>query len=104
VAKFQGFLGNLMVDKREKSRGQWRQEIVARQQNVIPADFPEGLHHVSSDGLVKIPSQARFWIGIAVFAVGVWMYRTSIPPLLAVATMAGGLCLAISAMRWRNAR
>jgi len=93
-----------MEDKREKSRERWQREIAARQQNVTPADFPEGLHHLSSDGLVKIASQARFWIGIAVFAAGVWMYRASIPLLLAVATMAGGLCLAVSAMQWRNAR
>ena len=93
-----------MQDEREKSRLQWEQGIRARQQNVTPADFPEGLHHVSSDGLMRITSQARFWIGIAVFAVGIWMYPSSIPPLLAVATIAGGLCLAISAMQWRKAR
>lgn len=90
------------MDRREKSREQWEQEIVARQQNIIPADFPEGVHYARVDGLPKIVSHARFWIGIVLTALGLEALRSTIPIALTVAIIAGGVCLAVSAMRWRD--
>ena len=83
----------------EKSRQQWEQEIRARQQNVTPADYPEGLHYVRGDHLPKIVSQGRFWFGIVLTAVGVSVFRSTIPAGVAVASIATGLCLTITAMR-----
>jgi hypothetical protein len=90
-----------MANKREKSREQWQQEIVARQQNVTPADFPEGVHYARI-GVPKIASQARFWIGIVLAATGLSAFRSVIPIALALAIVAGGLLLAVSAMQWRE--
>jgi len=97
-----------MSNKREKSRQQWEQEIRARQQNVIPADYPEGLHYVRVDHLPKIISQGRFWLGIVLIALGVSVLRSTIPAGVAVvvgiAGVAAGLCLTITAMRLNNQR
>jgi hypothetical protein len=96
-----------MGNKREKSRQQWEQEIRARQQNVTPADYPDGLHYVRADGLPKIVSQWRFWFGIVLIALGVSVFRSTIPASVAVAGVAGiaaGLCLAITAMRLNDVR
>ena len=83
----------------ETSRQQWEQEIRARQQNITPPDYPEGLHYVRSDHLPKIVSQARFWSGIVLTAVGVSMFRSTISAGVAVAGIATGLGLTITAMR-----
>jgi len=91
-----------MTGKRERSRQEWEREIVARQQNINPVDFPEGLHHARVGGLAKIVSVTRFWIGIVLIAVGLSMLRSTVPLSFAVAIFAGGLCLAITAMRWRS--
>jgi hypothetical protein len=86
-----------MSNRREKARQQWEQEIRARQQNVTPADYPEGLHYARVEGIPKIVSQWRFWFGIALIAVGVSVFRSSIPA--GVAGIAAGLCITITAMR-----
>jgi hypothetical protein len=86
-----------MSNKREKARQQWEQEIRARQQNVTPVDYPEGLHYARVEGIPKIVSQWRFWLGIALIAVGVSVFRSSIPA--GVAGIAAGLCITIKAMR-----
>ena len=94
-----------MGNKREKSRQQWEQEIRARQQNVTPADYPEGLHYVRADGLPKIVSQWRFWFGIVLIALGVSVFRSTIPASVVAAGVVGitaGLCLTITAMRLNN--
>ena len=83
----------------EKSRQQWEQEIRARQQNVTPADYPEGLHYVQGHHLPKIVSQRRFWFGVVLAGVGVSVFRSPIPAGVAVAGIAAGLCLTITAMR-----
>jgi hypothetical protein len=86
-----------MSNKREKSQQQWEQQIRARQQNVTPADYPEGLHYARVDGLPKIVSQWRFWLGIVLIAVGASVFRFSIPA--GVSVIAAGLCLTVTAMR-----
>jgi hypothetical protein len=86
-----------MSNKREKARQLWEQEIRARQQNVTPADYPEGLHYARVEGIPKIVSQWRFWLGIALIAVGVSVFRSSIAA--GVAGIAAGLCITITAMR-----
>ena len=86
-----------MSNKREKSRQQREQEIRARQQNITPADYPEGLHYARVDGLPKVVSQWRFRFGIALIAVGVSVFRSSIPA--GIAGIAAGLCLTVTAMR-----
>jgi len=86
-----------MSNKREKLRQQWEQEIRARQQNITPADYPEGLHYVRADGLPKIVSQWRFWFGLALIAVSVSVFHSSIPAGLA--GIAARLCLTVTAMR-----
>jgi len=88
-----------MADKREESRQRWEQEIVTRQQNITPADFPEGLHYAKFARLPKIISQMRFWIGVILIAAGVAICRSAVPTVVPVASIAGGLCLAASAMR-----
>ena len=96
-----------MSNKREKSRRQWEQEIQARQQNITPADYPEGLHYVRADGLPKVVSQGRFWLGIVVMAVSASVFRSAIPTGAAVAAAAGvviGSCLTITAMRLNDKR
>jgi len=97
-----------MSNKREKSRRRWEQEIQARQQNITPADYPEGLHYVRADHLPKIVSQGRFWVGIVLIAVGVSVFRSTIPAgvavVVGVAGVAAGLCLTITAMRLNDKR
>ena len=93
-----------MSNKREKSRRQWEQEIQARQQNITPADYPEGLHYVRADGLPKVVSQGRFWLGIVVTAVSASVFRSAIPTGAAVAGVVSGLCLTITAMRLNDKR
>jgi hypothetical protein len=96
-----------MGNKRERSRQRWEREVRARQQNVTPADYPEGLHYARVDGLPKIVSQGRFWFGIVLIALGVSVFRSTIPASVAVAGVAGiaaGLCLTITAMRLNNKR
>ena len=91
-----------MSDKREKSRRQWEQEIQARQQNITPADYPEGLHYVRADGLPKIVSQGRFWLGIAVMTLSASVFRSAVPAgiaVVAVAVVVIGLCITLTAMR-----
>lgn len=87
------------MDKREKSRMQWENEIVARQQNVTPADFPEGTRYAKIAGLPKIVRQIRFWTGIVVLALGVSVWHPSIPIMVNVAIIATGLGLAVSTLR-----
>ena len=97
-----------MSNKREKSRQQWEQEIQARQRNITPADYPEGLHYVRADHLPKIVSQGRFWVGVVLIAVGVSVFRSTIPAgvavVVGVAGVAAGLCLTITAMRLNDKR
>jgi hypothetical protein len=96
-----------MSNKREKSRRRWEQEIQARQQNITPADYPEGLHYVRADGLPKIVSQGRFWLGIVVTTVSASVFRSVIPAGVAVAAVAGaviGLCLTVTSMRLNDKR
>jgi len=97
-----------MSNKREKSRQQWEQEIQARQRNITPADYPEGLHYVRADHLPKIVSQGRFWGGIVLIAMGVSVFRSTISAGIAVvvgiAGVAAGSCLAITAMRLNDKR
>jgi len=93
-----------MKSKSGGPQRQWEQEIIARQKNVTPADFPEGLHYARIGGLPRIISQLRFWIGIVLSAVGLSVSRSSVPVGLAVAAVVCGLGLAITAMRWKNAR
>ena len=95
-----------MSNKREKARQQWEQEIRARQQNVTPADYPEGLHYAKIDGLPKVVSQVRFWLGVVLVAVGLSMFGFTPPARVAVATLAiaAGLCLFITAMRLKGTR
>ena len=97
-----------MSNKREKSRQLWEQEIRARQQNVTPADYPEGLRYVRGDHLPKIVSQVRFWFGIVLTAVGVSVFRSTLPAgvavIAAVAGVVAGLCLTITAMRLNDKR
>jgi len=95
-----------MTNKREKSRREWEQEIVARQQNVTPADYPEGAHYAKIEGIPGIVSQVRFWLGIVLIAVGVSMIpsTTSAGKAVAAFTFAAGLFVAITAMRWKDTR
>jgi hypothetical protein len=97
-----------MSNKREKSRRQWEEGIQARQRNITPADYPEGLHYVRADHLPEIVSQGRFWIGIALIAVGISVFRSTIPAGVAVVVgivgVAAGLCLSITAMRLNDKR
>jgi len=88
-----------MSDKRERSRQQWEQESQARQQNVTPADYPEGLHYVRADGLPKIISQVRFWAGIVLVVVGASALRSEVSLGFAVVGIAIGLCLTITSIR-----
>jgi hypothetical protein len=97
-----------MSTKDEKSRPQWEEGIQARQRNTTPADYPEGLRYVRADHLPKIVSQGRFWTGIVLIAVGVSVFRSTIPTGVAVvvgiAGVAAGLCLSITAMRLNDNR
>lgn len=96
-----------MTNTRGKSRQRWEKEIRARQQNITPADYPEGLHYVRGDHLPKIVSQSRFWLGIVLMAVGVKMFFSTIPVWVSVAAGAGiaaGFLLTITAMRFDNER
>jgi hypothetical protein len=86
-----------MSNRREKARQQWEEEIRARQQNVTPADYPEGLHYARAGGIPKIISQWRFWLGIVLIAVGASLFPSSIPT--GVAGIAAGLFITITAMR-----
>jgi hypothetical protein len=91
----------VMTDKREGSKEQWEQEIRARQQNIAPADYPEGLCYVRGDHLPKIVSQARFRLGIALIAVGI---AAPIPIGVAVAAVASGVLVTITSMRLNKKR
>jgi hypothetical protein len=91
-----------MTSKQDKSRQQWEAEIRARQQNVTPADYPEGLRYVRADGLPRIAPQWRFWLGIVLMAIGVYMFRSAIPVGVAILSTAGGLFLSITAMHLKN--
>jgi len=91
-----------MTDKREESRQRWEQEIHDRQQNVTPADYPEGLRYARVEGIPRIASKVRFWIGIVLTAVGVSTLRSMIPEGAAIASIAVGLYVAITAMRWND--
>ena len=96
-----------MGNKREKSRQRWEQEVRSRQQSVTPADYPKSLHYARVDGLPKIVSQWRFWLGIVVTAVSASVFRSAIPMGAAVAAVAGvvsGLGLTITAMRLNDKR
>jgi hypothetical protein len=93
-----------MGNKREKSRQRWEQEVRSRQQSVTPADYPKSLHYARVDGLPKIVSQWRFWLGIVVMAVSASVSRSAIPPGVAVAGVVVGLCLTITAMRLNDKR
>jgi hypothetical protein len=99
-----------MGNKRERSRQKWEQEVRSRQQSVTPADYPESLHYARVNGLPKIVSQGRFWLGIVVMAMSVSVFRSAIPAGVAVAAVAGvagvviGLCLTITAMRLNDKR
>src|SRR5215469_4112014 len=91
-----------MTNKLEKSWQQWEQEIRARQQSVIPADYPKGLHYMRRDALPKAIAQWRFWLGIVLVALGASMLRASVPvgiAALAGVGVAAGLLLTITAMR-----
>ena len=94
------------MTKREKSRQEWEQEIVRRQQNITPADYPEGLHYARIDGLPKVISQVRFWLGIVLIAVGANMFRstTSARTAIAALAIAAGLFVTITAMDWKGPR
>ncbi len=89
------------MTKREKSRQEWEQEILRRQQNITPADYPEGLHYARIRGLPKVVSQIRFWLGVVLIAVGISMFRTAPSLRMAMAglAIAAGLFLTIRAMR-----
>jgi hypothetical protein len=91
-----------MTSKRDKSRQQWQAEIRARQQNVTPADYPEGLHYVRANGLPRIAPKWRFWLGIVLMAIGVSMFRSAMPVSVAILSTAGGLFLSITAMHLKN--
>ncbi len=94
-----------MTNKREKSRQRWEHEICARQQNVTPAEYPEGMHYARVDGLPKIVFQGRFWLGIVLVAIGVSMFRSTITVAAAVVACVGvaaGLLFTITAMRLNN--
>jgi hypothetical protein len=99
-----GFAASVMTNEREKSRHEWEQEIVARQQNVTPADYSEGLHYVRAKHLPHITSQVRFWIGIVLIAVGVRMFPTNSDAQagFGACSFLAGLCLAITAMRFKD--
>jgi hypothetical protein len=92
-----------MGNKRERSQQKWEQGILARQRNITPADYPEGLRYVRADYLPKIVSQGRFWGGIVLIAVGVSLVPSTIPTAVAVvagiASVAAGLFLSVTAMR-----
>jgi len=89
-----------MENRRDKSVQEWEQEIRARQQNVTPADYPEGLHYARIEGLPKIISQWRFWLGVVLAAVGLSILRSTF--LAGIGTVACGIVLAITAMRWSD--
>ena len=95
-----------MTNKREKSRREWEQEIVARQQNITPADYPEGMHYARIKGIPGIVSQVRFWLGIVLIAVGGSMIGStaSAGKVVAAFTLAAGLFVTITAMRWKDTR
>jgi hypothetical protein len=94
-----------MTNKREKAREQWEQEVRARHQNITSADHPEGLHYVRGDHLPTIVSQGRFWFGIVLTTVSVSVFRFTPPAgVVAVAGIAAGLCLIITAMRLNDKR
>ena len=94
------------MTKHEKSRQEWEQEIVRRQQNITPADYPEGLHYAKIDGLPKVISQVRFWLGIVLIAVGANMFRftASAGTVIAALAIAAGLFVTITAMDWKDPR
>ena len=93
-----------MSNKRERSRQQWEQEIQARQQNVTPADYSEGLHYVRANGPPKIVSHVRFWLGIVLVVMAASAFRSAIPVGVAVVGIAAGSCLTITSMRLNNKR
>lgn len=92
----------LMTSKRDKSRQQWEAEIEARQQNITPADYPEGLHYVRADGLPRISPQWRFWLGIVLITIGLSMFRSAMPVSAAILVAAAGLFLSVTAMHLKN--
>ena len=95
-----------MTNRREKSRREWEQEIAARQRNITPADYPEGVHYAKIEGIPGIISQVRFWLGIVLLAMGVSFIRstTSAAKTVAAFAIAAGLFVTITAMRWKDTR
>jgi hypothetical protein len=89
------------MSKREKSRQEWEQELQRRQQNITPAQYPEGVHYARITGIPKIVSQVRFWFGIVLIAVGIGVFRSTHFPatLIAVLTIAVGLIVSVTTMR-----
>jgi hypothetical protein len=92
-----------MTDKLTKSRERWEQEILARQQNVTPVDYPEGLHYVRTDGrLPKIASQWRFLLGIMLIAIAIFLSDSAVPMSVLIVGVAGGLLLSLTAVQWKE--
>lgn len=89
-----------MSKQLEQSREQWEAEIRARQQNVTPADYPEGLQYVK--GLLRIKPQWRFWTGVVVAVIGFSFLHSEMPPAIAILSIAGGFAASISATRWKD--
>jgi len=82
------------------------QELVDRQQNITPADYPEGLHYATIPDSPKIKSLGKFISGNILVAIGVGVFQhismTFAP--LASAAIAAGLYLFIKSILWKDAR
>lgn len=95
-----------MTDKREKSREEWEQELVDRQQNITPADYANGLHYARIPGLPKIVSLGKFLLGSVLGSIGV-RALINLPLMfapLAVLAVAAGLYLFITSIRWKKSQ
>jgi hypothetical protein len=99
----------MMKHIREKSREEWEQELISRQRNITPVEYPEGLHYATIPGSPKIFSLGKFLLGTALIAIGVALFSYTAPALTAIAAtaiaalaIAPGLYLVITAIRWKD--
>jgi hypothetical protein len=94
-----------MSNRREKSREEWEQELVNRQQNLLPPYFPEGMHYVRLVRGPKIISLWRLLLAAVLLRVGflLFSFTAALSATFAVATIAAGLYFATTAIRWKDA-
>ena len=99
------------MDRRKQSREEWEQELIEDQYNVTPADGSRVGHILAkkSSSPGPIPDAAHLIRGILggaflATAVGIFSSNISHRAWFGIVTLAAGICLLVSSVRWNSKR